>query len=101
MRVIPKITRIAIGRVLVRLAVIIGAFITIILHRVDAESLPEGPINIEVYCVANSSPSRRIRNAGPEIDGGNIRPGVIGPLDILASLRQSYKGMSGGLKFRA
>ena len=44
MGVVPEAAGIAVGRIFVGLAVVVGALVTIILQGIDAESLAEGPL---------------------------------------------------------
>src|SRR5580692_13025897 len=101
MRVIPKITRIAISGIFVGGAAVADAIITIILHRVDTESLAEHAVDIEVDCIANAPAAGRIGDTGPEIDCGNVLAGIVGPLHILTGAGKRDKSMSRGLKLRA
>ena len=54
-RVIPETARVAIGRIFVGLAVVIGAFIAIVLQGIDTEGLAEHSVDIEVYRSADAA----------------------------------------------
>src|ERR1700677_2611081 len=101
MGVVPEAAGIAVGGVLVGLAVVVGALVTIILLRVNAEGLTERPINIQIDGGGDSASRRGVGNAGPEVDGGDVLAGVIGPLHVLAYGRELDEGMAGSLQLRA
>src|ERR1700677_4185717 len=101
MRVIPEVAGIAIGGIFVSLAVVVGALVTIILLRVDAEGLTERPIDIQVDGRDDAASRRCVGNAGPEVDRGDVLPGVIGPLHVLACGGELDEGMAGSLQLRA
>src|SRR5882757_3725014 len=100
MSVIPKTARIAISGIFVFLTIIVRAFVTVILQRVDTDRLPKHSIHVQIYRRRDPSSEWRIRNAGSEVDGretlaGNIRPGY-----RLASVGELDKSMTRGLQLR-
>lgn len=101
MRIIPETTRITIGGILIGLTIVIGAFVTIILHRTDRKGHAERAIHIEVNRIRDSKAPRRIWNAGAQVDGVDILSGIIGPANRLAGVGKRHKSVSRSLKFRA
>src|SRR4051812_32940071 len=91
----------AIGRILVGLAVVVCAFITIALLGVDAEGLAEHSVHIQAYRGCNPTSRRSIGDAGSEVYGREVLAGSIRPLHRLTGGGELNISMARRLKLWA